>query len=65
MHLQTMTLHSLHMLPLWGVEPFMLDFPDTPDATIQDVWEILLEKNWAQPEMDGNCFKYNSRRQNH
>lgn len=38
-----------HLLPLWGIEPFQMDFHHNPEQTILDAWEILLEKEWVSP----------------
>ncbi|MCO8122424.1 pyruvate kinase [Stieleria sp. TO1_6] len=41
------TFHQL-MLP-WGVEPFLIEFSDDPEETIQDALNVLLKKNWCKP----------------
>ena len=36
------------MLP-WGVEPFLMDFSDDPEATIQSALGQLKSKGWCKP----------------
>lgn len=33
----------------WGVEPFLMQFSDDPEATIRAAFDYLLRKNWVQP----------------
>ena len=39
-----------NMLMLWGIEPFLLDFSDDPEKTIQLAIKRLLSSNWIRPE---------------
>lgn len=39
----------LHMLLLWGVEPFLMDFKTEPEDTIQDAMAYLLRRGWVKP----------------
>ncbi|WP_147869902.1 pyruvate kinase [Stieleria maiorica] len=41
------TFHQL-MLP-WGVEPFLMDFSDDPERTIQNALGRLKERGWCSP----------------
>ena len=41
------TFHQL-MLP-WGVEPFLMEFSDDPERTIQDALGQLKDKGWCNP----------------
>ena len=36
-----------HMLLLWGVEPFLMDFKPEPEDTITDAFAYLLRRGWA------------------
>lgn len=36
-----------HLLMLWGVEPFLMDFSDDPEETIQNAIDYLKRKNWV------------------
>ncbi len=38
----------LHMLLLWGVEPFMMDFKTEPEATIKDAMAYLVRRGWVK-----------------
>lgn len=38
----------LHMLLLWGVEPFMMDFKMGPEETIKDAMAYLLRRGWVK-----------------
>ena len=35
------------MLP-WGVEPFLIEFADDPEVTIQTSMKVLAEKGWTK-----------------
>lgn len=36
------------MLPLWGIEPFLLKFDEDPEETIQNAFSALLKFNWVR-----------------
>jgi pyruvate kinase len=36
------------LLP-WGVEPFLMEFSDDPEQTIQNALQYLERKNWCEP----------------
>jgi len=38
-----------HLLLLWGVEPFLMEFPGQPEATIRDAFAYLLRRGWVLP----------------
>ena len=42
------TFHQL-LLP-WGVEPFLMDFSDDPEETIQNALQLLKERGFVDPE---------------
>ncbi|WP_145277865.1 pyruvate kinase [Planctomycetes bacterium SV_7m_r] len=42
------TFHQL-LLP-WGVEPFLMDFSDDPEETIQNALQLLRERGFVDPE---------------
>ncbi len=43
----TNKIHVLrHMATTWGIEPFMLDFHDDPEITIQNAFKLLLTRGW-------------------
>jgi pyruvate kinase len=42
-------LSYMQMLPLWGVEPFHLEFSDNPEETIQRAFDILKAGGWSKP----------------
>jgi pyruvate kinase len=33
---------------IWGIEPFMMDFSDDPEITIQNAIEKLKEESWVE-----------------
>ncbi|MBT5915898.1 MAG: pyruvate kinase, partial [Opitutae bacterium] len=33
---------------IWGIEPFMMDFSDDPELTIQNAIEKLKEESWVE-----------------
>ena len=37
-----------HMLLLWGVEPFLMDFTAEPEQTINDAFAYLLRRGWVK-----------------
>lgn len=37
------------LLILWGVEPFLMEFSDDPETTIQDAFAYLLRRQWCAP----------------
>ncbi len=37
-----------HMLLLWGVEPFLMEFTEEPERTINDAFAYLLRRGWVQ-----------------
>ena len=37
-----------HMLLLWGVEPFLMEFTAEPERTINDAFAYLLRRGWVQ-----------------
>jgi pyruvate kinase len=37
-----------HMLMLWGVEPFMMEFSEDPEDTIKHSLEYLMRKKWVK-----------------
>jgi len=36
------------MLPLWGIEPFLLEFDDDPEETVQKAFKALLKYSWVR-----------------
>jgi pyruvate kinase len=38
-----------HMLLMWGVEPFLLDFTPDPEETIAGAFAYLLRRGWVKP----------------
>lgn len=38
-----------HLLILWGVEPFQMEFSADPEDTIKDAFEYLKRKSWVKP----------------
>jgi pyruvate kinase len=38
-----------HMLLMWGVEPFLMEFKPGPEETIRDAFAYLLRRGWANP----------------
>ena len=38
----------LHMLLLWGVEPFQMDFKTEPEETIMDAMAFLVRRGWVK-----------------
>ncbi len=38
----------LHMLLLWGVEPFLMDFKAEPEETIKDAMAYLVRRGWVK-----------------
>lgn len=44
-----------HLLILWGVEPFLMDFSDDPEETIKQSLAYLVRKNWV---VDGQTLIY-------
>jgi len=37
-----------HLLLVWGVEPFLMDFSAEPERTIQDAFAYLLRRGWVR-----------------
>jgi pyruvate kinase len=37
-----------HMLLMWGVEPFLLEFTEDPEATIGEAFAYLLRRGWVK-----------------
>jgi pyruvate kinase len=37
-----------HLLLVWGVEPFLIDFSSEPERTIEDAFAYLLRRGWVQ-----------------
>lgn len=37
-----------HLLIYWGVEPFLMDFDEDPDVTIQNAFNRLKSRGWVQ-----------------
>jgi pyruvate kinase len=37
-----------HLLLVWGVEPFLMDFTAEPEKTIRDAFAYLLRRGWAE-----------------
>jgi pyruvate kinase len=38
-----------HLLLVWGVEPFLIEFSAEPEATIRDAFAYLLRRGWTRP----------------
>lgn len=38
-----------HLLLVWGVEPFLMNFGAEPETTIRDAFAYLLRRSWVQP----------------
>jgi pyruvate kinase len=38
-----------HLLLVWGVEPFLIQFSDEPEETIRNAFAYLLRRGWAKP----------------
>ncbi len=38
-----------HMLLLWGVEPFLMEFKSDPEETIGEAFAYLLRRDWVKP----------------
>jgi len=38
-----------HMLLMWGVEPFLMNFMPDPEETIRDAFAYLLRRGWVKP----------------
>jgi pyruvate kinase len=38
-----------HMLLMWGVEPFLMDFRPDPEDSISDAFAYLLRREWVKP----------------
>jgi pyruvate kinase len=38
-----------HMLLMWGVEPFLLEFTPDPEETIGGAFAYLLRRGWVKP----------------
>jgi len=38
-----------HMLLMWGVEPFLMDFKPEPEDSISDAFAYLLRRDWVAP----------------
>jgi len=38
-----------HLLLVWGVEPFLMDFSAEPEQTVRDAFAYLLRRGWAKP----------------
>jgi pyruvate kinase len=39
-----------HLVTLWGIEPFLMDFSDDPEQTIKDAFQVLQEREWVKKE---------------
>ena len=37
-----------HLVTLWGIEPFSMDFDEDPEQTIQDAFKVMLERDWVK-----------------
>jgi pyruvate kinase len=37
-----------HLLTLWGIEPFMMEFEKDPEQTIKDAFDRLIERGWVK-----------------
>jgi pyruvate kinase len=37
-----------HMLLMWGVEPFLMEFTENPEETISNAFAYLLRRGWAE-----------------
>lgn len=37
-----------HLLILWGVEPFLMDFSDNPEDTLGNAFDYLKRRNWVK-----------------
>ena len=37
-----------HLLLVWGVEPFLMDFSTQPEQTIRDAFTYLLRRSWVR-----------------
>ncbi len=38
-----------HLLLVWGVEPFQMNFSEKPEQTIRDAFAYLLRRGWVKP----------------
>jgi len=38
-----------HLLLMWGVEPFLVEFSAQPEQSIRDAFAYLLRRGWVQP----------------
>lgn len=38
-----------HLLLVWGVEPFLIEFSAEPERTVQDAFSYLLRRGWVRP----------------
>lgn len=38
-----------HMLLIWGVEPFLIEFTSDPEETIRTAFRRLIDRGWAKP----------------
>lgn len=37
-----------HLVTLWGIEPFSMEFDEDPEQTIQDAFKVMLERDWVK-----------------
>lgn len=37
-----------HMVTLWGIEPFLMEFDEDPEQTIQDAFKVMLTQDWVK-----------------
>ena len=37
-----------HLVTLWGIEPFLMEFNEDPEQTIQDAFKVMLECGWVK-----------------
>jgi pyruvate kinase len=37
-----------HLVTLWGIEPFIMEFDEDPEQTIQDAFKAMLEREWVK-----------------
>ncbi|MDA0346188.1 MAG: pyruvate kinase [Verrucomicrobia bacterium] len=37
-----------HLVTLWGIEPFLMDFCEDPEQTIKDAFQVLQERKWVK-----------------
>ena len=37
-----------HLVTLWGIEPFSMEFNEDPEQTIQDAFKVMLDRGWVK-----------------